>query len=117
MGKPLWRTTREKMFEGVKKAMTKARRQERATSDTNARRNARDPSERWMPSIGVEYWYITDTGVIESNRWEGDHFDTDRWNVGNVFHTKPDAEQAREKLKEVLLIFHQDHTSLHRQSL
>jgi hypothetical protein len=50
MGEPLWRTTREKMFEVIKKAITNARRNERATS------------ERWMPSMGVEYWYINDTG-------------------------------------------------------
>ena len=106
MGEPLWRTTREKMFEGVKKAMTSARRKERATSDPTARSNARVTSERWMPSIGAEYWYITDTGVVESNRWEGDHFDTDRWEIGNVFRTKPEAEHAREKLTEVLRSLH-----------
>ena len=109
MGEPLWRTTREKMFEGVKKAIASARRHDRATSDTTARSNARVTSERWMPSLEAEYWYITDTGVVESNRWEGDHFDTDRWEIGNVFRTKPEAEHAREKLTEVLLICHQEH--------
>src|SRR5437588_12550622 len=111
MSESLWRMTREKMFEGVKKAMTRARRNERATSDTTARSNARVTSERWIPSLEAEYWYITDTGVVESNRWEGDHFDTDRWKIGNVFRTKPEAEYARERLTEVLLICHQEHAS------
>jgi hypothetical protein len=111
MGAPLWRTTREKMFEVIKKAITNARRNARATSDLTARRNARATSERWMPSLGAEYWYITDTGVVEKNRWEGDHFDTDRWDIGNVFRSKPEAEHAREKLTEVLQICHQEHAS------
>jgi hypothetical protein len=94
MGEPLWRTTREKMFERVKKAMMRARTEAQATS------------EPWMPFIGAEYWSITDIGVVENHRWEGNRLDTGRWELGNVFRTKPEAEHAREKLQEVLRSLH-----------
>lgn len=106
MGASLWRTTRAQMFASIKKTIANARRKERAAADRNTRSNERITSERWMPSIEAEYWYITDTGVVENNRWERDHFDTDRWEIGNVFRTKPEAEHAREKLAEVLRRFH-----------
>src|SRR4051794_20465913 len=98
MDTSLWRTTREQMLAIIKKTIANARRKERAAADRNTRSNERITSERWMPSIEAEYWYITDTGVIENNRWESDHFDTNRWEIGNVFRTKPEAEHAREKL-------------------
>ena len=116
MGESLWRTTRDQMFAVIKKTIANARRKERAAADLNTRSNERVTSERWRPSIGVEYWYITDTGVVEHNRWEAGHFDTDRWEIGNVFCTKAEAEQAREKLAEVLRRFHTTQESETRMS-
>jgi hypothetical protein len=104
MDEPLWRTTREKMFEGVKKALT------------NTRRNEHVISERGMPFRGTAYWYINDRGLVKINKWEGDHFDTDRWEIGNVFRSQQEAEQAREQLKEVLRRFHTNQESESRLS-
>jgi hypothetical protein len=93
MGEPLWRMTREKTFELVKKAIARARMQERLKS------------ERWRPSMRAEYWYINDTGVVDNNRWEADRLDIDRWDMGNVFRTKQEAERARDLIKDVLRNF------------
>jgi hypothetical protein len=97
MSESLWRMTREKAFDVVKHAIIRSRREERAQS------------ERWRPSRGAEYWYISDTGVVDNNRWEEDRFDTDRWDMGNVFRTKQDAEQARDGMKEYFAHFHKEH--------
>jgi len=97
MSAPLWRMTREKAFEMVKKAMTRARIQEQAQS------------ERWRPSRGAAYWYINDTGLIDSKRWEGEHFDIGRWDIGNVFRTQQEAEQARDGMQEYFANFHKEH--------
>jgi hypothetical protein len=96
MSEPLWRKTREKMFEAVKQTMVRARKAQQAQL------------ERGKPALGVAYWYINDRGVIENNKWEGDRFDTGRWEIGNVFHTPQEAEHAREKIKEVLVNFRED---------
>jgi len=45
------------------------------------------------------------------SRAQGDDEGTDqgRWHVGNVFGSLDQAEQARDKSKEVLLTVHQEH--------
>jgi hypothetical protein len=96
MSESLWRVTREKMFERVKHAMRVVQREEQAKS------------VRWKPSQGAEYWYINDTGAVDNNRWEGDRFDVGRWDTGNVFRTKQEAEHAREKIKELLIKLHNE---------
>jgi hypothetical protein len=87
MSEQLWRMTREKAFEMVKKAMARARIKERAAS------------EQWRPSIGSEYWYVNDAGLVDNNRWDGDRFDVGRGDMGNIFRTKQEAEQARDGIK------------------
>jgi hypothetical protein len=106
MGEPLWRTTREKMFERVKKTILSTRREEQAQSH---RWEAQANAARWRPSIGAEYWYINDLGLVDTHRWEGDHFDTVRWNMGNVFRSKQKAEQARDGITAYLRQFHKTH--------
>ena len=94
MSEQLWRMTREKAFEMVKKAMARARIKERAAS------------EQWRPSRGSEYWYVNDAGLVDNNRWDGDRFDVGRGDMGNIFRTKQEAEQARDGIKEYLRRFH-----------
>jgi hypothetical protein len=94
MSEQLWRMTREKAFEMVKKAIVRARIKERAAS------------EQWRPSLGSEYWYVNDAGLVDNNRWDGDRFDAGRWDMGNIFRTKQEAEQARDGIKEYLRRFH-----------
>ena len=97
MRESLWRMTREGAFEVVKKAVISARIKERLQS------------ERWKPLIQAEYWYIKDTGLIGKNKWEGDRIDIARLDVGNAFRTRKEAEQARERIREVLINFHKNH--------
>jgi hypothetical protein len=94
MSEQLWRMTREKAFEMVKKAIVRARIKERAVS------------EQWRPSLGSEYWYVNDAGLVDNNRWDGDRFDAGRWDMGNIFRTQQEAEQARDGIKEYLRRFH-----------
>jgi hypothetical protein len=56
MSAPLWRMSREKMFEQVQKAITRAWMQERAKSEWRS------------PSRGAEYWYSNDTEVVDNNK-------------------------------------------------
>ena len=48
---------------------------------------------------------------LSRTQWDDDGTDEGRWHVGNVFLSLEHAEQAREKIKEVLLNFHKDHAS------
>jgi hypothetical protein len=43
--------------------------------------------------------------------WHNTEFDHQAWHVGNGFRVRREATQARDKSKEVLLTFHQDHAS------
>lgn len=62
-------------------------------------------SIHWEPKDGEEYWYIGDDSSIRSIRfssYSGD--DVNRLAIGNVYLTKTECEQARErKLAEVRL--------------
>ena len=62
-------------------------------------------SIHWIPKDGEEYWYIGDDGPIRSIRFSSyDGDDANRLAIGNVYLTKAEAEQARDrKLAEVRL--------------
>lgn len=83
---------------------------------------------RWKPKLGEEYWFIWDTGQIKNQVWGTWSYDERRWNIGNCFQTRQEAERAREGLQAYLRRFHDgdtgsdplapDHpTSQHRQAL
>ena len=61
---------------------------------------------------GERYWYLSNS-VCDMSRAQGDEEGTDqgRWHVDNVFGSLDQAEQARDKSKEVLLPVHQEHAS------
>jgi hypothetical protein len=78
----------------------------------------REP-EGSRPQRGEQYWYLSNS-VCDMSRAQGDDEGTDqgRWHVGNVFGSLDQAEQARDKSKEVLLTVHlltvrQEHASSH----
>jgi hypothetical protein len=61
---------------------------------------------RWKPKPGEEYWFIWDTGQIKNKVWGTWSYDERRWAIGNCFHTRQDAERAREGLQAYLQRFH-----------
>jgi hypothetical protein len=76
-----------------------------------ARRRLKTPpqSQRWLPSEGDHYFIILGNGMIALFPWNDTEFDHEAWHFGNCFHTQAQAEQAREKIIEVLRTVHQDH--------
>jgi len=73
------------------------------------RRKTSPQSQRWLPSVGDHYFLILGNGKIELFPWNDTAFDHEAWHFGNCFQTQAQAAQVREKIKEVLLTFHQDH--------
>ena len=48
--------------------------------------------EIWMPEIGEDYWYITDTSTVADASYDEDGFDNEVFDCGNFFKTKAEAE-------------------------
>ena len=67
------------------------------------------PPPRWLPRAGAHYYLILGNGMIQRFPWNGTDFDHEAWNFGNCFKTHAQAIQAREKMREVLLMVHKDH--------
>jgi len=58
----------------------------------------------WKPKTGDTYWFINDDGVVSGTVWFDDNFDNARYDAGNCYQTKKEAEKARDrKLAEVRL--------------
>ena len=64
--------------------------------------------ERWLPQLGASYFLILGDSTIKRFQWQGTDFDHEAWQFGNCFRVWKEAEQARDKIKEVLLMVHQD---------
>lgn len=65
--------------------------------------NGKEPDKKQdvkvkKPQISEGYFYISN-GVIAESIWTNDHLDEARWELGNIFFTKKEAEFAREKRK------------------
>lgn len=55
---------------------------------------------RWKPELGHDYYYISGDGHIYDNSWDDSQFvDRGRFEIGNCFQTKEEAEKAVERLK------------------
>lgn len=55
---------------------------------------------RWKPEISHDYYYISGDGHVYDNSWDDSRFvDNGRFEIGNCFQTKEEAERAVEKLK------------------
>jgi hypothetical protein len=62
---------------------------------------------RSRPQRGDQYWYVSHSVFdVCSTQWNDDGTDEGRSQVGNVFGSLEHAEQACEKLKEVLRTLH-----------
>ena len=58
---------------------------------------------RWRAERTETYYTLDSTlDVIESNEY-GDRYDDGRYESGNYFRTRKDAERAAEKIKKILL--------------
>ena len=55
---------------------------------------------RWKPERNQAYYYVCGDGPVSEDVWYGDLcVDDDRFEIGNCFQTKEEAEKAVEKLK------------------
>jgi hypothetical protein len=64
---------------------------------------------RWKPNYNENYYFVnTITCEVNNYRWKDDEIDRDIYRMGNCFRTKKEAEQAFEKVKELLLSLHGD---------
>ena len=72
-----------------------------------SRRKNPSPPQRWLPSEGDHYYLILGSGMIELFPWNDTPFDHETWHFGNCFKTHEEAIHARDKLKAVLLTFHE----------
>jgi len=68
--------------------------------------NASAAPTRWKPQHGESYWRIQHDGEVEQARYAEDASDEKTWNFGNCFHTRAQAEHARDTIKEVLRTLH-----------
>ena len=54
----------------------------------------------WKPQHNEQYFFIKTHGEIDWTYWEDDnYFDTERYEIGNCFKTREEAEKAVEKAK------------------
>lgn len=54
---------------------------------------------RWKPEVDQEYYSLGRDGSVMNDDWVGISVDCDRFEIGNCFQTKEEAEKAVEKLK------------------
>lgn len=57
---------------------------------------------RWKPKEGETYWIVNNRGFANSVTWHVDIFDELRFNFGNCFRTKEEAEVASERIRIAL---------------
>lgn len=50
---------------------------------------------------GDEYFFLTESGIVQGGIWDNDDSDFDRERLGNTFLTREDAEFAKERLKVI----------------
>ena len=54
--------------------------------------------KRWRAEEG-EYYYISlDLGIIKTKSYSNDDFEDERYNLGNYFKTKEEAQKVKEEL-------------------
>jgi len=54
-------------------------------------------SKLWKPAIGDKYYFSRGDGSIDLFGWGDDTFDIKVLSMGNIFRTREEAEQARDK--------------------
>lgn len=53
----------------------------------------------WKPDYRRKYFYVNECGGIMNSKWYDDSIDADRYEIGNCFKTKEEAEFTLEKAK------------------
>lgn len=62
-------------------------------------------STLWKPEMGHDYYYISGDGHVYDNSWDDSQFvDRGRFEIGNCFQTKEEAEKAVEYLKALAIV-------------
>ena len=61
-------------------------------------------STRWKPEMHQIYRYINSDSYVYGNSWADDYFDNGRFEIGNCFETKEEAEKAVEYLKALAVV-------------
>jgi len=56
----------------------------------------------WKPEEGEDYWAVKETGKPMKLQWNGSIYDYELHRFNNYFPTRKAAEQARDRIKEVL---------------
>lgn len=64
-------------------------------------------TEKWKPKICEPYWFIDRDGDVRYHLWTEWDSDNDKYDFGNCFRTKEEAEAAAEKVKALLLSLHE----------
>ena len=61
-------------------------------------------STRWEPEENQKYYFLNSDGYVYNNIWAGDSIDRGRFEIGNCFQTKEEAEKAVEYLKALATV-------------
>lgn len=71
--------------------------------NTEYRIKPEEHSARWKPKMGEEYTYLSfDDGFLEWKLWNDSQTDIGRYEIGNCFRTKEEAEAAASRVRAVL---------------
>lgn len=62
-------------------------------------------STRWKPEMLRDYYYVSSSGAVYDNVWsDTPNIDHDRFDIGNCFKTKEEAERVVEYLKALATV-------------
>lgn len=61
-------------------------------------------STRWKPGLGDKYYLSDSNGSVYDSVWSNDYIDRSRFDIGNCFQTKEEAEQVVEYLKALAVV-------------
>ena len=59
---------------------------------------------RWKPEMHQVYRYINTDSSVSGSTWTDDYFDDGRFEIGNCFQTKEEAERVVEYLKAIATV-------------
>ena len=59
---------------------------------------------RWKPEMCHVYYLLDDDGTVYNNLWDDDPVDNGRFEIGNCFQTKEEAEQVVEYFKALAVV-------------
>ena len=59
---------------------------------------------RWKPELGQKYYCMVDSGPVVDDYWNDVGIDHERFDIGNCFQTKEEAERVKEYLKALVVV-------------